>query len=314
VAPAPRPLPGLRALGAFAVAAALAAGAGLVWFVHAPWLRARMRDDSDRMVRDALGAVSRARVEDLDRTGEVLRAGTDHLVERWARDVEDLPFELVAGDPEAVRRLVGRETAEVGAAARDASRVLAAEVRRRSEERMAALEGSLREIQSRAGEDTSSSLALTSTLLLLSILAGLLGVQALLLGRAVVRPVRRIAEGAERLGSGDLAARVEEGGSREVADLAAGLNRMAAALERARADLDALNRDLERRVEEKSRALVRAETLASLGTLAGGVAHEFNNLLGGILGTSEDALQDCREPAVREALELWCARRGGAAT
>ena len=308
--------PRLRSLVALAVAGALAAGAALVLLVHAPWLGERMRGDTDRLVKEALDAVAASRREDLERTGALLRAGTDHLVERWDRDLEDLPFELCAGDPAAVRRLVGRSSEEAGAAARENARVLAAEVRRRGEERMAALESSLREIQSRAGGATAASLALSSSLLVVGLLAGLLVVQALLLGRAVVLPVRRIAAAAERLASGDLSARVEEGGSREVAELAAGLNRMAASVESAHAEVRAVNAGLERRVEEKSRALVRAETLASLGTLAGGVAHEFNNVLGGILGTAEEALQDATEPEVRESLELVArtARRGCAVT
>ena len=316
MAPTRSSLPGLRTLGALAVAAALGAGAALVWFVHAPWLRERMREDTDRLVREALVEVQASRREDIDRAGAVVRAGADHLVERWGRDLHDLPFELCAGDPAACRRLVGRSVEEAGTAARENARVLADEVRRRSEARVEALEGSLRELQARTGSATAASLAVSSSFLLVGILAGLLVVQALLLGRAVVRPVRRIAEGADRLASGDLGARVEEGGSREVADLAAGLNRMAAAVETANAEVRAINADLERRVEEKSRALVRAETLASLGTLAGGVAHEFNNVLGGILGTAEEALQDARDPEVRESLDLVArtARRGCAVT
>jgi signal transduction histidine kinase len=275
-----------------------------------------MAEDTDRLVTETLGAVAEARREDLDRAGEVLRAGTDHLVERWRRDVSDLPFELVAGDPERVRALVARETEAVGAASREGARVLSHEVRRRSEERMARLEGALREIQDRTGRSTAASLALSSSLVILGLLAALLGLQHFLLGRAVIRPVARIADGAERLGAGDLAVRVREGGAREVAELAGGLNRMAASVERAAAEVRALNEGLEERVREKSAALVRAETLASLGTLAGGIAHEFNNLLGGILGTAEEALQDAPDAGTREALELVArtARRGCAVT
>ncbi|HEU4394213.1 MAG TPA: hypothetical protein VFS92_01530, partial [Planctomycetota bacterium] len=79
MAPDRPPLPGLRTLGALAVAAALGAGAALVWFVHAPWLRERMREDTDRLVREALVEVQASRREDIDRAGTVLRAGTDHL-------------------------------------------------------------------------------------------------------------------------------------------------------------------------------------------------------------------------------------------
>jgi signal transduction histidine kinase len=307
-----RPLPGLRTLSALLLGAVLLGGGALVWLVHAPWLRARTAEDTDRLVTSALAEVAQARREDLDRTGEVLRAGTDHLVSRWKGDLADLPFELVAGDAAAVRSLVERETESVGAAARENARVLSSEVRRRSEARMARLEESLRALQERTARDTASSLAVSSSLLVLGLLAALLGLQGFLLGRAVVRPVRRLAEGADRIAAGDLAHRIEEGGSREVAELGASLNRMAVSVESATGEVKALNEGLERRVREKSAALVRAETLASLGTLAGGVAHEFNNLLGGILGTAEEALQDAKEPETREALDLVVrtARRG----
>jgi two-component system NtrC family sensor kinase len=304
--------PGLRTLSALLFGGVLLGGVALVGLVHAPWLRSRTIEDTDRLVKEALEEVAAARREDLDRTGEVLRAGTDHLVARWKGDMQDLPFELVAGDAAAIRALVARETEAVGASARENARVVSNEVRRRSEGRMERLEGSLRALQDRAARDTAASLALSSSLVVLGVLAVLLGLQGFLLGRAVVAPVRRIAEGADRLAAGDLAHRIEEGGSREVADLGAALNRMAASVERSAGEVRALNADLERRVEEKSKALVRAETLASLGTLAGGVAHEFNNLLGGIQGTAEEALADAKDPETREALDLVVrtARRG----
>lgn len=148
--------PGLRTLSALLFGAVLLGGGALVWFVHAPWLRARTAQDTDRLVTAALEEVAAARREDLDRTGEVLRAGTDHLVARWKGDLQDLPFELVAGDPAAVRSLVARETEAVGASAMENARAVSFEVRRRSEVRMARLEASLRALQDLAARDTAS--------------------------------------------------------------------------------------------------------------------------------------------------------------
>jgi len=304
--------PGLRLLSTLLLGSILAAAAGVVHLVHAPWLRAKMARDTDALVAAALDEARDARDVDLLRTEEVVRAAAEHLTERWRRDLEDLPFELVATDAEAVRALVRAEAEEVGRTSRENARVLASEVRRRSGERMERLATSLKERQEEAGRATAASLAVSSSLLVLGIFTVLLGFHGLLLGRAVVRPVRRIAEGAERLAAGDLSHRLGGGGSREVDELAGSLNRMAASVQAATDEVRGLNEGLERRVREKSAALVRAETLASLGTLAGGVAHEFNNLLGGILGTAEEAAADAPDEPTREALDLIArtARRG----
>jgi two-component system NtrC family sensor kinase len=304
--------PGLHALAAMLAAGVLAAGALLVQFAYAPWLAARVASETDVLVAATLDEATEARKEDLLRTEEVVRAGAAHVSGRIRRDLEDLPFELVAGDPEKTRALVSSTAEAAAAASAENARVLAAEVRRRAGERLARLEASLRGRQEAAARAAAASVSLSSSLLVAGLLATLVGAQAFLLHRTVVRPVARIAAGAERLAAGELGHRVEERGGAEVAGLAVAVNRMAGARQSAEADLRALQADLERRVEEKSAALARSETLASLGTLAGGVAHEFNNLLGGILGTVEDAAEDAKEPPVREALDLVArtARRG----
>ncbi len=319
---APRRGPGLRSLSALLFVAVLLGGAAFIHFVHEPVLRGRIQGGTDALVAEALDEAARARDEDLARTEEVFRAGSEHLVDRWRRDLEDLPFELVAGDPAATRGLVVAETLRAGDASRDNARLLAEELSRRNRARTERLATRLRDHQERAGRALAAEAALSSSFVALGILASLLALHGFLLGRGVLAPVARIAEGADRLASGDLSHRVRRGGARELDDLAGGLNRMAAALQATQAELReaharlvAANESLEQRVREKSMALVRAETLATIGTLAGGVAHEFNNLLGGILGTAEDALEDAGG-ALRESLDLIVrtARRGCAVT
>ena len=55
--------------------------------------------------------------------------------------------------------------------------------------------------------------------------------------------------------------------------------------------LAALSADLEGQVEDRTRRLLRAETLATVGTLSAGVAHEINNPLAAIASCAEGLLR-----------------------
>ncbi len=56
--------------------------------------------------------------------------------------------------------------------------------------------------------------------------------------------------------------------------------------------LEEVNQDLERQVELRTQALIQAEKMVALGRMAGGVAHEINNPLGGILAFVQLLLRD----------------------
>ncbi|MBM4320001.1 MAG: HAMP domain-containing protein, partial [Deltaproteobacteria bacterium] len=115
-----------------------------------------------------------------------------------------------------------------------------------------------------------------------------------LLDRLIVRPLRRIAETTERISSGTLdPIGIIEGGN-EIGRLSVSFNQMVEALTRQRRSLQeklAQLRQANRELEQARSSMVRAERLASVGTLAAGVAHEVGNPLAAILGYTEVLLQ-----------------------
>ncbi|MGN6372462.1 MAG: ATP-binding protein [Solirubrobacteraceae bacterium] len=123
-------------------------------------------------------------------------------------------------------------------------------------------------VAARRHDAASKSVASAETIALI----GLIAVPVLILlgllwtARSIVAPVRRLASAAERIGEGDLEARVSDGGAGEIRDLAAGFNTMAASLRHSRDELEAQNAELEAQrselessVDELAAAKARAE-------------------------------------------------------
>ncbi len=65
----------------------------------------------------------------------------------------------------------------------------------------------------------------------------------------------------------------------------------------------------DRRQSEKERAdavkfAAEQEKYALVGQVAGKMAHDFNNILGGIMGNAEFSLMDCKDPDIKNTLEI----------
>jgi signal transduction histidine kinase len=107
----------------------------------------------------------------------------------------------------------------------------------------------------------------------------------------IARPLEQVVEAAERLG--------EESGmqlpvppDRELADLVTAVNRMSLRLQERRQENERLISSLEERVEQKTREVLRADRLATLGGIAAGFAHELGNSLNVIRGFNAVALRE----------------------
>jgi signal transduction histidine kinase len=101
--------------------------------------------------------------------------------------------------------------------------------------------------------------------------------------RQVTKPVITLIEAAGHLAE-ERGVQLEEPEDRELRDLVHAFNQMSRRLEERRHENQRLIAELEERVEQKTRELLRADRLATLGGIAAGFAHEIGNSLNVIRG------------------------------
>ncbi len=164
---------------------------------------------------------------------------------------------------------------------------------------------SMQEADGRLSDFRQESIAFIAVGLV--VVGGLLSIFA---QQRVVRPVAALVEGTRRVARDELDVQIPVMAHGELGVLATSFNDMTASLRRGERDLRQLNQDLERKVEERTADLTRAqavlvqtEKLSSLGQLAASIAHEINNPLAGILTFSKllarEAVTDVPDPARR---------------
>lgn len=153
----------------------------------------------------------------------------------------------------------------------------------------------------------------TLALLALGVVVAL--VAGVVLARRLTGPIRALQAGAERLGQGDLAQRIDVRAADEIGTLALRFNEMAVRIQDAQETLEAKvadrTRELAESLDELRAAqdrLVQTEKLASLGQLTAGIAHEIKNPLNFVNNFAElsvDLLAELREALDRadEAIE-----------
>lgn len=120
-----------------------------------------------------------------------------------------------------------------------------------------------------------------STVLAIALLFGLVLYPVVV--RAIGRPLQRVGEAAERVGAGAYEVRLPDlTGAPELQALVRSFNAMAEKVQHNREHLEAAVRAAVDEAKRTERALVQSSRLATVGTLAAGIAHEVNNPIGGM--------------------------------
>lgn len=152
-------------------------------------------------------------------------------------------------------------------------------------------------------------------LIFLSLIAILIaGAAATLLSERISRPIRKLSDGALSISRGDLNHKLSIHTGDEIEELSETFNRMTSELVKNRDSQKKLIHQLSRknvilkkeiatreRLEEE---IIKVERLRALGEMSGGVAHDFNNILGAILGRTQLLLEKAENPNIRKNLQI----------
>ena len=139
-----------------------------------------------------------------------------------------------------------------------------------------------------------TALPFWSAVLALAIGATVFGlVLFVVIRRTIGAPLGQLHRAAEAVAAGSYAARLPENVAiGEFGPVMAAFNAMAGQVENHTATLEREVRDAVEAAKQKERALVLSSRLASIGTLAAGVAHEVNNPIGGMQNAVNRLLQN----------------------
>jgi signal transduction histidine kinase len=152
-------------------------------------------------------------------------------------------------------------------------------------------------------------------ILILSLFAMIIaGAASMLLADRISKPIRRLSEGALSISRGNFDREIAISTGDEIEELSNTFNNMTKELAKNRDRQKRLIRELSRknvklreeiaareRLEEE---IIKTERLRALGEMSGGVAHDFNNILGTILGRTQLLLEKTDSRPSRRSLEV----------
>jgi signal transduction histidine kinase len=117
-------------------------------------------------------------------------------------------------------------------------------------------------------------------------------VLAVVLLRTITRPLTEVGEAADALARDEAGLQLAVPQERELSEVVKAFNHMSQRLSERRTENERLIGSLEERVAQKTRDVLRADRLATLGGIAAGFAHELGNSLNVIRGFTAVALRE----------------------
>ncbi|MEM8882469.1 MAG: HAMP domain-containing sensor histidine kinase [Planctomycetota bacterium] len=213
-----------------------------------------------------------------------------------ALSIKDLPLDLYENE-DKLREAMVKAVADPEASTAIKLGAVRGELMERTRGEVEKSVDGLRAEQQKAAERHGSEVGFRTVAAWSGLLLLLIGAFGLVLDRIALKPLHDATKAVERFGAGERGVRLDPSGAREIATLARVFNETAGANEQ-------LRDSLEEKVRERTAALVRAARASTAGTMAGGVAHEFNNLLGGILGCADEALDEDLSDDARALLAM----------
>ena len=316
---------GLTARLTLLVAGAALAVALFLWFYVRPHAGDLVVRSTAPLIARSTEAMRSSAREAARARAETLTTLIEHTSNTRRATLKDIPLDLYDGDPLRIQAAIERQDGALSRRLVENVGRLATEMDARAQLRIDVEAEALATQQRALAGAVAADLQRGSLWLLGGVMSALLALLALAMHRLVVRPVRALQLAADSVAQGRLDVALHANGDDEVARLTRAFATMVAELRTSRAEVDSkrtqltqLNAQLATEVTKKTTALqqaldglqaaqkdlVLAERMASVGTLAGGIAHEFNNLAGGIRGCAREMLAREDDAARREPLEV----------
>ncbi|MEI6080484.1 MAG: HAMP domain-containing sensor histidine kinase [bacterium] len=119
-----------------------------------------------------------------------------------------------------------------------------------------------------------------------------------------LKPIKNLCTASKCFADGVYDQKIDPSNFKEINELIISFNTMVKKIQERESELQRLNTSLGIQVEKKTSELLHAAKMASLGTLSSGIAHEFNNILGAVIGHVSLALENKEPQEMKEALEI----------